>query len=129
MADFFYTHSSTLSVLYNSYCMNVYGSQLWCFNDHKSINRFYVAWRKTIRRIWHIDKRTHDSLLHTINKCLPINLLLEKRCIKFIWNLFNSSYELHKSIIRSSSIAENISYFMISIILVCMTGRNLSMLL
>ena len=109
--------------------MNVYGSQLWCFNDHKSINRFYVAWRKTIRRIWHIDKRTHDSLLHTINKCLPINLLLEKRCIKFIWNLFNSSYELHKSIIRSSSIAENISYFMISIILVCMTGRNLSMLL
>ena len=49
MADFSYTHSSTLSVLYNSYCMNVYGSQLWCFNDHKSINRFYVAWRKTIR--------------------------------------------------------------------------------
>ena len=28
MADFSYTHSSTLSVLYNSYCMNVYGSQL-----------------------------------------------------------------------------------------------------
>ena len=27
MADFSYTHSSTLSVLYNSYCMNVYGSQ------------------------------------------------------------------------------------------------------
>ena len=25
MADFSYTHSSTLSVLYNSYCMNVYG--------------------------------------------------------------------------------------------------------
>ena len=30
MADFFYAQSSTLSVLYNSYCMNVYGSQLWC---------------------------------------------------------------------------------------------------
>ena len=43
MADFPYTHSSTLSVLYNFYCMNVYGSQLWCFNDHKSINRFHVA--------------------------------------------------------------------------------------
>ena len=98
--------------------MNVYGSQLWCFNDHKSINRFYVAWRKIIRRIWHIDKRTHNSLLHTINNCLPIDLLLEKRCIKFIWNLFNSAYELHKSIIRGSfynkgsSIAENIRYFM-----------------
>ena len=116
MADFSYTHSSTLSVLYNSYSMNVYGSQLWCFNDHKSINRFYVARRKTIRRIWHIDKSA--TWLHTINKCLPIDLLLEKRCIKFIWNLFNSAYELHKSIIRGSfynrgsSIAENIRYFM-----------------
>ena len=25
---------------YNSYCMNVYGSQLWCFNDYKSVERF-----------------------------------------------------------------------------------------
>ena len=63
-------------------------------------------------------KRTHNSLLHTINNCLSIDLLLEKRCIKFIWNLFNSAYELHKSIIRGSfynkgsSIAENIRYFM-----------------
>ena len=32
------------------------------------------AWRKTIRRIWHIDKRTHNSLLHTINNGLPIDL-------------------------------------------------------
>ena len=44
MADFFHTHSSTFSVLYNSYCMNVYCSQHWCLNDHKSINRFHVAW-------------------------------------------------------------------------------------
>ena len=28
MADFSNAHSNTLSVLYNSYCMNVYGSQL-----------------------------------------------------------------------------------------------------
>ena len=28
MADFSYAQSSTLSVLYNSYCMNVYGPQL-----------------------------------------------------------------------------------------------------
>ena len=46
MVDFSYTHSSTLFVLYKFYCMTVYGSQLWCFNDHKSINRFYVACRK-----------------------------------------------------------------------------------
>ena len=98
MADFSNAHSSTLSVLYNSYCMNVYGSQLWCFNDYKSVERFYIAWRKTIRRIWRIDKRTHNVLTNLINGCLPINLMLEKRCIKFIWNFFNCTHELHKTV-------------------------------
>ena len=83
MADFSYAQSSTLSVVYNAYCMNVYGSQLWCFNDYKSVERFYIAWRKTIRRIWRLDKRTHNVLINLINRCLPINLILEKRCVKY----------------------------------------------
>ena len=94
MADF-NAQSSTLAVLYNSYCMNVYGSQLWCFNNYKSVERFYIAWRKTIRRIWRLDKITHNVLINLINRCLPINLILEKRCVKYIWNLFNNSHELH----------------------------------
>ena len=100
MADFSYAQSNTLSVLYNSYCtcMNVYGSQLWCFNNYKSIERFYIAWRKTIIRIWRLDKRTHNVL---INRCLPINLILEKRCIKYRWNLY-----------KGSTLAENILYLM-----------------
>ena len=40
MADFSYAQSSTLSVLYNSYCMNVYGSHLSFFNNYKSVERF-----------------------------------------------------------------------------------------
>ena len=98
MADFLNAHSSTLSVLYNSYCMNVYGSQLWCFNDYKSVERFYIAWRKTIRRIWRIDIRTHNVLTNHINGCLLINLMLEKRCITFIWNFFNCTHELYKTV-------------------------------
>ena len=118
MADFSYAQSSALSVLYNSYCMNVYESQLWCFNDYKSVECFYIAWRKTIRRIWRLDKRTHNVLINLINRCLPINLILEKRCVKYIWNLFNSSHELHKTIVRNcfynkgSTLAENIRYLM-----------------
>ena len=33
-----------------------------------------------------------------INGCLPINLMLEKRCIKFAWNVFNSTNELHEAV-------------------------------
>ena len=107
-----------MSVLFKSYYMNVYGSQLWGYNDFRAVERFYTAWRKTIRRIWRNDKRTHNLLIHGINNCSPISLLLEKRCIKFIWNLFNSPYAVHKSVIngsfynKGSSISENIRYFM-----------------
>ena len=42
-----------------------------------------------MRRIWQIDKRNHTTLcfIPLINTCFPHDLLLEKRCIKFIWNL------------------------------------------
>ena len=42
------------------------------------------------------ERTTLSFTVHTINNCLPIDLQLEKRCIKFIWNLFNSSHELHE---------------------------------
>ena len=61
---------------------------------------------------------TYEQKLITTNNCLPFSLLLEKRCIKFIWNLFNSPYAMHKSVInglfynKGSTISENIRYFM-----------------
>ena len=79
--------------------MNVYGSQLWCLNN-KSVEHFHVTWRKTIRRIRQLDNRTHNALINLINGCLPVNLMVEKRRIKFIWNLFNGPYELHKSVAK-----------------------------
>ena len=82
--------------------MNVYGSQLWCFNDYESVERFYIAWRKTIRKIWPIDKRTYNvlSVDKCLNGCLPINPMLEERYINFIWSFFNSrsTHELHKAV-------------------------------
>ena len=84
MADISYAQSSTLSVLYNSYCMNVYGSQLWCFNNYKSFERFHIAWRKTIRRIRRLDKRTHNVLINLINRCLPINLIKKNDVVRIM---------------------------------------------
>ena len=62
IADFSYAESTTLSLLYNSYCMNVYGSHLWHLNN-KSVESSIVAWRKTIRRIWRLNDRTHNALI------------------------------------------------------------------
>ena len=65
--------------------MKVYGSQIWAFNK-TYLNTFYVAFRKSIRRIWKLPYRTYNNLLHLINLCLPIDVTLEKLSIKFILN-------------------------------------------
>ena len=92
LSEFSFSESTTipLSRLFQSYCMNVYGSSLWKFNNHKNIERFGVSWRKVIQRIWKIPYRTHNAIVHLINKCNSIVNILEKRCIKFLWNLLNS---------------------------------------
>ena len=78
----------------------------------------YIAWRKTVRRTWKINSRTHKVLINKINRCAPIDISLEKRCIKFVWSLFNSRYALYRRTVKisftnmNSAITENIQFFM-----------------
>ena len=62
MADFSNAHSSTLSVLYNSYCMNVYGFQLWCFNDYKSVERMAHG-EKQLEEIGQFGKLINEHIM------------------------------------------------------------------
>ena len=99
-----------------TYCLDAYGSQLWPFYD-KSVNLYYVAWRKTVRKLWSIPYTTHSRFLHTINDSLPIDILLEKRCLKFIWFCLNSDNNIIKNVTASSlkhsysNLGENYRYF------------------
>ena len=63
--------------LIDTYCLDLYGSQLWKYNKN-DVNAFYIAWRKVVRRIWKIPSTTHCNLLLSINKSLPIEFLMEK---------------------------------------------------
>ena len=94
------------SKLIDTYCLDLYGSQLWKYSKN-DVNAFYTAWRKVVRRIWKIPSTTHCNLLPSINKFLPIEFLMEKRCAKFIWSCFNS----HNLIVRNISLAAKISSF------------------
>ena len=50
-------------------------------------NKFYISWRKAIRRLWKIPYRTHNKFIHITNNCMPIDVTLRKRCIKYLWDL------------------------------------------
>ena len=80
MNDFKYLYRNIKSQLLSSYSLDAYGSQLWPFYD-KSVKSFYVAWRRTIRKLWVLPNTTHCKYLHTINNSSPINFMLEKRCL------------------------------------------------
>ena len=106
---FLFSEYSTLSNLFNTYCMNIYGSPLWKYYDKKLLELFYVAWRKLLRRVWNISNVTHNNLLPYIHNCHPIEVILEKRCIKFVWSLFNSNYALYSNILRLSLQNDNLT--------------------
>ena len=39
---------------------------------------------------WKLPNLTHCNLLPVITNCLPSNIILEKRVLKFIWGIINS---------------------------------------
>ena len=40
----------------------------------KSINKFYISWRKCLRQLYLLPYRTHNNLLHLIFKDQPIDV-------------------------------------------------------
>ena len=83
LSDFSFSECTTLSHLFNTYCMNIYGSPLWKY---------------------------YDKIL--------LEVILEKRCNKFVWSLFNSNYALYSNILRlslqncNSTMGKNVRYLM-----------------
>ena len=56
LSDFSFSECSTLSHLFNTYCMNIYGSPLWKYYDKNLLALFNVARRKPLLRVWKISK-------------------------------------------------------------------------
>ena len=71
--------------LLSTYCLDLYGSQFWNFSSI-DVQPLFVAWRKSIKRLWKLPTTTHCLLLPHINDCISIEFVLEQRCAKFIWS-------------------------------------------
>jgi len=48
--------------LFQSYCTSYYGCELWLLNNPK-LEDLYVAWRKSMRKIWKLPQQAHCFLL------------------------------------------------------------------
>ena len=97
--DFKYLQCDVLSNMISTYCLDAYASQLWDYED-KRIEKYYVAWRKAMRKVWKLPNLTHCNLLPVITNCLPLNIILEKRLLKFIWSIINSENRIVNNVFK-----------------------------
>ena len=96
--------SETLDRLHKTYCMHMYGCELWNLSC-SYINGYKVAWRKIKRRIWNISPRTHNNLVSNVTD--NIDTLIETRMVRFIFNSINHSNNTCKNILRVKLLSVN----------------------
>ena len=82
--------------LFKSFCMPLYGSVLWDLS-HRSMDRFFTAWRKAIRALLKLPPRTHCALLAPICSDSDVESQMFSRFIKFLRALGRS----HNGVVRT----------------------------
>ena len=81
LREFKHCDVSLIYYLFKTYCMSVYGSVLWNF-ENIDIQRFFTAWRKAVRSIFNLPFKTHCYLLPYICNDTNVDVQLHKRFLK-----------------------------------------------
>jgi hypothetical protein len=85
--------------LFQSYCMNLCGRELWSLsNDH--LSDLSVSWRKSLRRIRRLPHNTHSYLLSILSQCLPLFDEICRRSLKFIDACLSSESNLVRAVAK-----------------------------
>ena len=83
LSSFGFIKGNVKRTLFNSFCMAVYGSQLWDYSINAP-EAFYTAWRKCLRRIDGLPNKTHKIILPVLWDVKPIHVQLHKRFVNFV---------------------------------------------
>ena len=117
MSQFKYIYPTTRYSLFKTYCMSLYGCQLWNFSG-KDVELFYTAWRKAIRYLWKLPYTCHSVLLHEICNDLTIEYQLHKRFFKFFYNIYHSKNDVVNLLAKiayggsRSAVADSLNYIL-----------------
>ena len=69
--------------------MSVYGSSLWNYEKQSVINKYFIAWRKCMRRLLKISERSHCNLINVILQDETVEVKLHRRFVKFFRSCIN----------------------------------------
>ena len=98
--------SITLNHLHATYCTSMYGCEFIQHNA-KYMSQLYVAWQKSIRRVFRLPSQTHNYIVSNLGRCIIERL--DRRLTKiyiyiYIYNI------LHGDNIAIKTIVENYKY-------------------
>ena len=99
ICHFHMTNTEVKYKLLKSYCMPLYGCCLWDFSG-QDVNKFYVTWRKCIRRLLNVPYNTHCKLLYPVVSDIPVEMQLHKRFVNFAREVMLSNNSLIKLCFR-----------------------------
>ena len=76
--------------LFKTFCMPLYGSDLWDFSN-ADLTLLFSRWRVCVKRLLKISPLCHGNLLHWIVNDIPVDMQLYKRFIKFLKHLYTTN--------------------------------------
>ena len=83
--------------LLKSYCMSLYGSELWDLH-HTSIDKLCKSWRLGLRRVWGLPYGCHTAILQLLADTIPMYDIICQRSVTFIRRCLQSDSDLVKSV-------------------------------
>ena len=112
ISDFSLCDCSTLDSLHRTYCMHMFGCELWALNC-KYVRDFKVAWRK-INVVYGDSHKAHNVIMHNLS--YNIDLQLDTRMLKFVQSYLNHCNSVFDSLLleklhcTKSTFAANYTY-------------------
>jgi len=76
---------------FHTYCISYYGCELWSLSN-SNVKLFYVAWRKSLRRVWGLPFQTLSVLLPLLSQCLPVLDKICQRSLNFVRSCFRHAF-------------------------------------
>ena len=90
LSQFNKVNSDVKYQLFKSFCMSVYGCVLWDFSC-QYVEKFFIAWRKCVRRIIGVPNNTHCNLVYLLCNDLPVGAQLHLRFLNFFRKSMSSA--------------------------------------
>ena len=101
LCTFSFVNPIIKTFLFKSYCLSLYGSVLWTLSS-ASRNSLQIAINKISRKIWHLPRHSHTSIVLSVAMIPYVHNIIFTRYTNFIQCCINSDVPMVNYIFHDS---------------------------